>query len=55
MVVTMVVVAVMVARGSERRTGKRHQKQGRRKNLFHGRTLACPWRKSEEGRRCRTK
>lgn len=55
MVVTMVVVVMMVNRSSERRTGKRHQKQDRRKNLLHGRTLAYPWRECEEGRRYRTK
>jgi hypothetical protein len=33
----MVVVMVMVmARGSERRTGKHHQEQCGGKNLFHG-------------------
>jgi hypothetical protein len=35
----MVVVAVMMFRGSERRAGKHHQEQNGGKNLFHAKNV----------------
>jgi hypothetical protein len=40
MVMSVSLVKMMVLRGSERRTGKHHENQGRREKPFHGTNLA---------------
>jgi hypothetical protein len=54
-VVVMVVVVMMVPAGSERRTGKDHQQQGKGKNLFHEPNISMMENDAKENERRRIK
>jgi hypothetical protein len=49
MVPVVVVTMMMVAPGSEHRSGNHHQEQGCHKNFFHGENLAQTLHNSEGG------